>query len=1022
MKQEIYRIYLKQHIGISAVPCVKPEDEVLAGELVGRAAAGLSLNVHASVSGTVTQVTGEYVDILKNLPETGGCVRLPEAEPLELIKDAGLCGMGGAGFPTYVKLQTELFKGGMVIVNGAECEPILDHNIQRLKDNGAEIAEGLAIAMEITKAEKGIFAIKEKQKEAVLLLKKYLKRDMEIVLLADLYPMGEERAVIREVTGKLLDINALPSAAKAAVINLETVYRIYEAVRLRKPVISKDITVGGNIKGGTGIFLDVPVGTRVGSLLERAGGLKEDTGELILGGPFTGKRTTAEEYISKTTGGILAAMPFPKDGRNMGLLVCACGGNEERLREIAASMGAQVVGVEFCKQAHPVKGSLKCDNPGKCPGQSEKVLKLRSMGAKTLLISNCSDCSNTVMSIAPSLNMPVYHCTDGSLRAAGLKLVRKIHNKGEKTLMSMSKETLQKHLNDPAIFCCQRKKGLVISEADLEDPVIFPDLVESKLLTLSEDGLTIKEVLGKTLKADTEALTPITAGMLEGGTDRGEKAPKGEAAVYGTGKETKNTGEKNSTVFTGGNGMLHLAIDELKGLTLDIPLQSFQLPGTALKAEQTGSLKAAEPEKKDKIIRTLIQKEYQVKEVRLGDTTALEQGILTIEKKLAEKAKACNPLVKSVEIDIITPDNHHIFTNTIMDIIPIAAKVKGKLGEGETAVISGAVFCLTGLDEKGVQIHEFGSCEGYIDEKVAFGRPGCPDETDIMIRVNVVIQEGTGMERRGPFAAHCACDVVIQEIREVLKKTKEPVYQEDTFRDMHKYGRPRVVLVKEIMGQGAMHDNIICPSEPAGVPGGQKNVDLGNVPVMLSPNEVLDGGIHALTCIGPATKEMTRHYFREPLVKALARDEELDLAGVIFIGSPQVNDEKIFVTERLGALVETMALEGAIVTTEGFGNNHIDFAGNIAAIGSRGIPAVGVTFSAYQGQLVVGNQYMDAMIELNKDPEGFENEVLGCSSICAEDAKRAVLMLKTKMAGIPIESANRKWSQAVIDANQKLVK
>lgn len=115
-----------------------------------------------------------------------------------------------------------------------------------------------------------------------------------------------------------------------------------------------------------------------------------------------------------------------------------------------------------------------------------------------------------------------------------------------------------------------------------------------------------------------------------------------------------------------------------------------------------------------------------------------------------------------------------------------------------------------------------------------------------------------------------------------------------------------------------MHDNIICPTEPSGVPGGQKNVDLGNIPVMLSPNEVLDGGIHALTCIGPATKEMTRHYFREPLVKALAQDNELDLVGVIFIGSPQVNDEKTFVTERLGALIETLDLKGAIVTTEAF--------------------------------------------------------------------------------------------------------
>ena len=585
--------------------------------------------------------------------------------------------------------------------------------------------------------------------------------------------------------------------------------------------------------------------------------------------------------------------------------------------------------------------------------------------------------------------------------------------------MSITKETLQKHLKDPAIFCCQRKKGLVISEADLEDPAIFPDLVDSQLLTLSEDGLSIEDVLGKTLKLDTEALTPITKEMIVGDIKR-----KDETESMGKAAEETTAVMKE----TAGEGIIHLSIGELKGLNLDIPVSTLRLSGLLPKAEAATSASVAtvqsEPviKKEDKILRTLIQKDYKVASVIIGEETSFDKGVLTIDQKLIEKAKECNPLVKSVEMDIITPDNKHAFTNTIMDIIPIASKVTGKLGEGETAVMSGAVFCLTGLDESGVQIHEFGSCEGFIDEKVAFGRPGCPDEEDIMIRVNVVIQEGTGMERRGPFAAHCACDVIMQEIREVLKTTTEKASAEESFVDVHKYGRPRVVLVKEIMGQGAMHDNIICPIEPAGVLGGQKNVDLGNVPVMLSPNEVLDGGIHALTCIGPATKEMTRHYFREPLVKALAKDEEVDLVGVIFIGSPQVNDEKMYVSERLGALVETMMLDGAIVTTEGFGNNHIDFAANIAALGSRDIPVVGVTFSAYQGQLVVGNKYMDAMIELNKDEAGFENEVLACSSVCPEDAERAILMLKTKMAGIPIETANRKWSQDVIDNNQKLVK
>lgn len=580
--------------------------------------------------------------------------------------------------------------------------------------------------------------------------------------------------------------------------------------------------------------------------------------------------------------------------------------------------------------------------------------------------------------------------------------------------MSMSKEAIQAHLEDPAIFCCQRKKGLIISEADLEDPEIFEDLEESGLLTIQENGLKIKDVLGRTLLVDAEALTSITKDMVEAGVQ--------ELAKEVLKSEPK---EVEKTYLAGGSNMIEISIDKLEGLKLSVPVHAVKdaviskIEQETLPTKTSGEIISAI---EDKVIRTLVQKEYSVHKVTFGAVTSFENGVLTIDETLVEKATNSSPLVKKVEMDIITPDNQHVFTNTVMDIIPIAAKVEGKLGEGETAVLSGAVFCLTGLDESGVQIHEFGSCEGFMDEKIAFGRPGCPDAGDIMIRVNVVIQEGTGMERRGPFSAHCACDVIIQEIREVMKKPSVAPVKEEVMQDVHKVGRPRVLLVKEIMGQGAMHDNVLVPTEPAGVLGGQKNVDLGNVPVMLSPNEVRDGGIHALTCIGPATKEMTRHYFREPLVIELAKDEEVDLIGVLFIGSPQVNDEKMYVSKRLGALVETMALDGAIVTTEGFGNNHIDFASNIAEIGSRGIPVVGVTYSAYQGQLVVGNQYMNAMIELNKDENGFENEVLGCSSITKADAKRAVLMLKTKMAGIPIEAPNKKWTQEVIDENQRLVK
>ena len=232
------------------------------------------------------------------------------------------------------------------------------------------------------------------------------------------------------------------------------------------------------------------------------------------------------------------------------------------------------------------------------------------------------------------------------------------------------------------------------------------------------------------------------------------------------------------------------------------------------------------------------------------------------------------------------------------------------------------------------------------------------------------------------MAAHKATDFITQEIREALKKLDDEslVIETEVIEQYRRPGKKKVVLVKEIMGQGAMHDNLILPVEPVGVLGGKPNVDLGNVPVMLSPLEVLDGGIHALTCIGPASKENSRHYWREPLVIAAMNDPEIDLCGVIFVGSPQINAEKFYVSERLGMIVEGLDVDGAFVTTEGFGNNHIDFASHIEQIGMREIPVVGMSFCAVQGALVVGNEHMKYMVDLNKSQDGIENEVLSCNT------------------------------------------
>lgn len=587
--------------------------------------------------------------------------------------------------------------------------------------------------------------------------------------------------------------------------------------------------------------------------------------------------------------------------------------------------------------------------------------------------------------------------------------------------MSITLSTLQTHLKDPAIFCCRREKGLVISAADLEDPLLFDDMVEAGLLELREDGLRIEQVLGCTLLQDVEALTPITREVLNK-VNIGEEEMKRDTRENSEGIEAESVQQvPHIKVNTGGNGMIHIEIgkaEKLEGLKLDIPVLSGTIPA---EIPQIPVMDPPVKEAQKKVIRKLVKKHIRISDVEIGSKTSIENGKITIDGDIVKRAVQEDKLCKSMELSVIRPENRHVYTETIMDVCPIATKVEGELGEGVTKVADGVVFMLTGVDEDGVQVHEFGSSEGYLDEKMYFGHPGCADENDIIIRCHAVIERLSGMTRPGPFAAHKCQDYIIQAVREELKKYEGEVVREEICEDVRRQGNPRVVLVKEIMGQGAMHDNVICPGEPCGILGGQKNVDCGNVPIILTPNQVRDGSIHALTCIGPATKEMTRHYIREPLVEGLAADTELDLVGVIFVGSPQVNDEKLWVSERLGSMLESLDIDGCIITTEGFGNNHIDFVQHIGQAGKRGIPVVGVSFCAYQGQLVVGNQYADAMVEENMDKGGFENNVAGCSCVTKEVAVRAIQMLKNKMAGVAIKPAPRKWSNDVINANNRLL-
>ena len=590
--------------------------------------------------------------------------------------------------------------------------------------------------------------------------------------------------------------------------------------------------------------------------------------------------------------------------------------------------------------------------------------------------------------------------------------------------MSITAETAKAHAHDPAVLCCRAEAGIKIEPANLEDPAIFDDLVDSGLLNL--DGcLTIEEVLGAKLTKTCDSLCPLTNDVLDG--VKAPTTPAEEKAEEEAPAEEAAPAAPVATAATVAGGTLKIHIGEGKDINLEIPVGALGATGEAVAevpaAAVAATATAEAPVEETKVVGTLTRRHIKITEVKRGPETKIEGTTLYIREGIEAEVIANQELVKDFHLEIITPDQYHTYSETIMDVQPIATKEGDAiLGEGATRVLDGVVMMLTGTDEGGVQIGEFGSSEGYLDENIMWGRPGCPDKGEIFIKGNIVVQEKTNMERRGPMAAHTAFDIITQEIREVMKELDDSfIVEDEELKSIRRPGKKKVVIVKEIMGQGAMHDNFILPVEPVGILGARANVDLGNVPVCVSPLEVLDGCIHALTCIGPASKEMSRHYWREPLVLEALHDEEVDLCGVVFVGSPQINAEKYYVSRRVGHTVEMMDVDGAFVTTEGFGNNHIDFASHIEQIGMRGIPVVGLSFCAVQGALVVGNKYMQYMVDNNKSESGIENEVLGCNTLCQEEGIRALAMLKAAMVGEEVKAAEKKWNPNVKSTNVELI-
>ncbi|MCB7304314.1 proline reductase cluster protein PrdD [Bariatricus massiliensis] len=250
----------------------------------------------------------------------------------------------------------------------------------------------------------------------------------------------------------------------------------------------------------------------------------------------------------------------------------------------------------------------------------------------------------------------------------------------------------------------------------------------------------------------------------------------------------------------------------------------------------------------EKDLRRLVIKAYHVTEVLAGDENRVTvDGKMTVSSDVLEGILSKYPQLEKLDVQVIRPGAHDRWTNTIMDIIPISTKVLGALGEGITHTLTGVYVMLTGVDVNGKQAHEFGSSEGNLREKLYLNRAGTPGNGDFIVSFDVVLKAGMGQEREGVLAAHRACDEFIKIFREQMKKFRgEKCTERHEYHDVARPGKKRVLIIKQVAGQGAMYDTSLFAKEPSGTEAGHSIIDMGNMPVIVTPNEYRDGIIRSM--------------------------------------------------------------------------------------------------------------------------------------------------------------------------------
>jgi len=316
---------LSQHIGAPAKAVVKKGDRVLVGQLIAEAGGFVSANIHSSVSGTVKAIeprltaSGSKVnsivvenDSLYESVEFKGNTKpldeISKEEILDAIKAAGVVGMGGAGFPTHVKLSPkEPDKIDTIIVNASECEPYLTSDYRRIMDEADKVVGGLRIVLTMFPGAKGIIGIENNKPKAIKLLKEKVAEfdNITVNVLKTKYPEGAERQLIYANTGRYINSKMLPADVGCIVHNVDTVYAIYEAVREGRPLIDRLVTISGDaVKEPCNIL--TKMGTSYAELIEAAGGFKSTPEKIISGGPMMGKALYSVEVPAmKSTSAIL---------------------------------------------------------------------------------------------------------------------------------------------------------------------------------------------------------------------------------------------------------------------------------------------------------------------------------------------------------------------------------------------------------------------------------------------------------------------------------------------------------------------------------------------------------------------------------------------------------------------------------------------------------------------------------------------------------------------------------------------